>query len=31
MAENKKETNEKPEANKPQGKCGCGCTSSVKK
>ena len=31
MAENKKEANEKQEVNKPQSKCGCGCTSSVKK
>ncbi|KAF0220099.1 MAG: hypothetical protein FD174_1544 [Geobacteraceae bacterium] len=31
MAENKKETTEKQEANKPQSKCGCGCTPPVKK
>ncbi len=31
MTENKKETNEKPEANKPQSMCGCGCTPPVKK
>jgi len=28
MAENKKDTDEKQEvSNKPQGKCGCGCTT----
>lgn len=31
MAENKEETNEKQEVQKPQGKCGCGCTPPVKK
>lgn len=31
MAEKKKVTNEKPEEKKSQGKCGCGCTSQVKK
>jgi hypothetical protein len=31
MADKKKVTNEKPEEKKPQGKCGCGCPSQVKK
>jgi len=31
MSENKNETNEKQEVSKPQGKCGCGCTTSGKK
>jgi hypothetical protein len=31
MAENKKDTIEKQEVSKPQAKCGCGCTLTVKK
>jgi len=31
MAEIKKESTEKQEVKKSQGKCGCGCTPPVKK